>query len=468
MERVDEEYWILVMGMTGSGKSTFINLLAEEEDRVRVGHSLNSTTVDVQDHVCHLPDGRIVRLLDTPGFDDTHRSDTEVLQTVANALNELYESGRRVDGVIYMHPIIDPRMSGAALKSLGIFRRICGESYFPHIALVSTMWESLKGTEARVAAEARLTDLIEKPEFWADLVGRGSVAFQHDGSANSAMNIVKNLLKRSQQASLQLQLEMRQGKTLAKTEAGSFVEGEVLKMRESYEKEVERLRAEFLQVKVEGDVREEESVLEQTEAVQAKISSLKHDVASLHVDARDLEDLKGSQRRRRPFTARDWEKAWSDDEQSKIAKELQELRDQKNHLERDIYGLKQEAALLERNKHPEQEREVRRMRLVSRHGQPYLERRRPSPNEVQLSARHPRDEKRVKEVTRNAERDHPTSVHGILRRCTSPTSPPASPPTSPHHSRVADGDFAEWRAPPRLGPLRRVQTVPSNSTFERR
>jgi 50S ribosome-binding GTPase len=462
MAPLDEEYWILVMGMTGSGKSTFINLLAEEKDRVRVGHSLNSTTAEVQDHAYRMADGGIVRLLDTPGFDDTNRSDTDVLQTIANAMNELYSLGWRIDGVIYMHPIIDPRMSGAALKSLGIFRRICGEQYFPHIALVSTKWESLKGKEARVAAECRETDLREKPEFWADLVDRGSMTFQHDGSVQSARNIVNNLLKRSQQASLQLQLEMRQGKTLAETEAGSFVEGEVLKMKENYEKEVERLKHEFKQMKVEGDLGEEESVLEQAKAVQAKIYGLKHDAASLHVDSRDLEELKGSHRRK-SFAARDREKASSDDEQWKIAKEVEELRDQKIHLEYNIDDLKdEEAALLRRNKHLEQEEAAHRMMLTSRKGQLHLERRKQSPNEVQLSARHPRDEKRVNEFTRSTERDFKASEHGMRRGCTSPISPPAPP----RHSRAIDSDFPERQASPPARGLRRAQTVPYKSTFE--
>jgi hypothetical protein len=298
MAPVDEEYWILVMGMTGSGKSSFVDLLADDKGRVRVGHSLNSTTSEVQDHRCRMANGRSVRLLDTPGFGDATRSDTDVLQTIANEMNELYNLGCRIDGAIYMHPIIDPRMSGAALKSLGIFRRICGEEYFPHIALVSTKWETLKGLDAHVTAESRERDLIDKPEFWANLVHRGSVTFRHDGSVRSAMNIVNDLLRRSEQAPLKLQLEMWLGKTLAETEAGSFVEGEVLKMKDNYEKEVERLRHELKQVKVEGDLREEESVMEQAKAAQAKIFGLKHDAASLHVDS------KGARRSKRITAAK--------------------------------------------------------------------------------------------------------------------------------------------------------------------
>jgi hypothetical protein len=458
----DEGYWILVMGMTGSGKSSFINLLAEEKERVRVGHSLNSTTAEVQDHKYRMADGRVVHLLDTPGFDDTSRSDTAVLQTIANALNELYNLELYVDGVIYMHPIIDPRMSGAALKSLGIFRRICGKEYFPHIALVSTKWESLKGDQARIAAERREMDLIEKPEFWADLVDRGSMHFQHDASIKSATKIVNSLLMRRRPVPLKLQLEMRLGKTLAETEAGSFVEGEILKMKENYEREVERLMSEFKQVKVEGDLREEESLLVQTKAVHAKISGLEHDVASLHIDSRKLEDLKRPPRQR-SFAPRNSEKALSDDEQWRMAMKVRELQDQKINLEYNIDDLKEkEAALLRSNKYLEQEQESYRVRLMSRNGQPYLDRQTPTPNEVQLSARHRRDEKPVNEVKGSRERDLKMSQYDMLTCAT----PHVSPPRSVLHGRVIYTGSPERRIPSPPTGLRRVQTLPPASKFE--
>jgi hypothetical protein len=445
---IDEGYWILIMGMTGSGKSTFINLLAEDKDRVRVGHSLNSTTADVQDHIYRMADGRVVHLLDTPGFDDTSRSDTDVLQTIANKLNELYELDLRVDGVIYMHPIIDPRMSGAALKSLGIFRRICGEKYFPHIALVSTKWESLKGEEARLAAKRRETDLLEKPEFWGDLFRRGSMPFRHDARIESAMNIVQSLVEISEQASLKLQVEMRHGKHLIETDAGSFVEGEILKMKENYEKEFERLKSEARQLRVEGDLQEEESVLEQTKAVQAKISGLKYDVESLRIDSRGLEGLKGSQRRRSLATW-DREKALSDDERFKIEMKVQELRAEQVQWE----------SLLKRNKEPEQEQRKYGTRVITRNGHPCLERRMPPPNEVQLSARFRRDEKRVNEIKRNAERDLKMSERSMLRSVISPCS-------LPQPSRVISGNSPERQASPPPMRFCRSRTLPSMSTFD--
>ena len=90
------------MGATGSGKSTvclfllsvrppselipprfaqFINLVSGSN--LRVGQGLRSCTDRVQIANSFYLDGRRVVLIDTPGFDDTTRSDTDVLKLVA-------------------------------------------------------------------------------------------------------------------------------------------------------------------------------------------------------------------------------------------------------------------------------------------------------------------------------------------------------------------------------------------------
>ena len=54
----------------------------------KVGDELKSCTSEIQESEEFILDGRRVILIDTPGFDDTHQSDTDVLKSIAAFLGE--------------------------------------------------------------------------------------------------------------------------------------------------------------------------------------------------------------------------------------------------------------------------------------------------------------------------------------------------------------------------------------------
>ncbi len=51
-----------------------------------------------------------VLIIDTPGFDDTERSDTEILTEISRLLALQYEIGMKLKGVIFLHRITDVRI----------------------------------------------------------------------------------------------------------------------------------------------------------------------------------------------------------------------------------------------------------------------------------------------------------------------------------------------------------------------
>jgi predicted GTPase len=53
-----------------------------------VGEGLKSCTYDVNVALDFELDGRVVKLIDTPGFDDTNRSDTDILAAIAGHLEK--------------------------------------------------------------------------------------------------------------------------------------------------------------------------------------------------------------------------------------------------------------------------------------------------------------------------------------------------------------------------------------------
>lgn len=98
---------IAVMGITGTGKSTFIHNVTQQD--VVIGTGIESQTQEVA-VIKTILEGKEVWFIDTPGFDDTHRTDAQVLDQVGSCLGSNYADGVKINGVIYLHRITDNRM----------------------------------------------------------------------------------------------------------------------------------------------------------------------------------------------------------------------------------------------------------------------------------------------------------------------------------------------------------------------
>ncbi|KXN84716.1 hypothetical protein AN958_12143 [Leucoagaricus sp. SymC.cos] len=136
-----DDILIAFMGPTGVGKSYFIDLLTGQSGK-RAGHTLKSVTADIQaTRVRHPKYGDRVVLVDTPGFDDTTRTDMEILAMISDWLAKTYKSDVKLTGLIYLHRITDNRMAGSPYKNLRMFGNLCGDDATTRVILVSTMWE---------------------------------------------------------------------------------------------------------------------------------------------------------------------------------------------------------------------------------------------------------------------------------------------------------------------------------------
>jgi hypothetical protein len=66
-------------------------------------------------------------LIDTPGFNDTYRSDEEVFKTIADWLTDSFKAQEQLHGIIYLHRIDIPRVSGSAMRSMRMLELLCGQ-----------------------------------------------------------------------------------------------------------------------------------------------------------------------------------------------------------------------------------------------------------------------------------------------------------------------------------------------------
>jgi hypothetical protein len=241
---------ILVMGITGAGKSYFINKAAGQE-LAGVGDSLKSCEfcnrfyIDGSTDICKGTEKPVViptmigkekvLLIDTPGFDDTSRSDTTILTEISRFLTFQYESGLKLKGVVFLHRITDVRMSGASVKTLNICLKICGKAALKNVILVTTMW---KGVDPKVGA-AREKEL--RDEFWKLMLNFGSTMMRYHGDEDSAVAIASQLLSKSTIV-LELQRELvDESKKLSDTAAGSFVNDNIEDLKTKYEEELHSL-----------------------------------------------------------------------------------------------------------------------------------------------------------------------------------------------------------------------------------
>jgi hypothetical protein len=125
---------------------------------------IGAMMADVYAH--ELSSEQTVYLIDTPGFDDTHRSDAKVLREIAAWLTHSYSHKNDkilLNGIIYLHRISDSRMKGSAKKNLLMFEKLCGEDALKKVILVTTMWDKVPLDEA----EAREKQLSRHPSSGA-------------------------------------------------------------------------------------------------------------------------------------------------------------------------------------------------------------------------------------------------------------------------------------------------------------
>jgi len=243
---------IAVVGPTGAGKTTFVNLASDSE--LRVGHALDSCTAEMQLSRLFTLDGRPVILIDTPGFDDTTKTEVEILQLIAESLVELYTNNKKLSGIIFMHRISDVRMGGIATKNFRLFRNLCGESSLKNVIIATNGWSKVD----KEVGEQREQQLMTDGRFFKPAVDKGARLVRHTDSLESAHDIIRQVLHLPPVV-LHIQRELvDEGKDLSQTDAGKEINRALEEQAQKHKKEMEELHKQMQNLKdeQEEDLRE--------------------------------------------------------------------------------------------------------------------------------------------------------------------------------------------------------------------
>lgn len=233
----------------------------------------------------------MVHLIDTPGFDDSKRPDIDILTDLAYYLTSAYRTEPKLllSGVIYLHPIQEPRFQGTARKNLNMFKLLCGESNMRCVVLATTMWR--EGIEEE--ATKRVHQLETTKGFWGDMISNGSTVFHHDNTAESALKIVDHIIEKRDRVVLSIQSEMvDQDRKIYETSAGQLEHADVTKEREKAERRA-RDKREQREIKLEKqEAQEAQELLEQLERYEKRVGQKQKEIEKLDMSVRELHKAK--------------------------------------------------------------------------------------------------------------------------------------------------------------------------------
>lgn len=162
---------VVLMGQTGSGKSTFINCAAGH-DVAPVTHSVTSCTNDIRLFHCARPGhpNERIFLVDTPGFDHTKaQSPKGVLQQVSEWLIATYKRDVKVAGILQLVDITQAQVTSSHRLALKAFSELCGADFLCNVVVVSTFWEDLDSLQVGTMREHELRKLLAKDYDFNDI-----------------------------------------------------------------------------------------------------------------------------------------------------------------------------------------------------------------------------------------------------------------------------------------------------------
>ncbi|TCD63556.1 hypothetical protein EIP91_005227 [Steccherinum ochraceum] len=261
MSESNDSLLVAVMGATGAGKSTFINLASGSD--LKVGYGLESCTADVEVSSSLVLDGRLVTLIDTPGFDDTQKSEAEILRLIADFLAATYEGGRKLNGIIFVHRISDYRMGGVARKNFRLFRKLCGDDALKNVAIVTNMW----GDVTEDVGAQREKELCESELFFKPALEKGAAMMRHDNTAESAKRVIEHFVGTAPEV-LSIQREVvDERKSVAETSAGMDLQADLERQLSKHKQELDGLREEMSELLSKKDKSHQEEIEELTTAL---------------------------------------------------------------------------------------------------------------------------------------------------------------------------------------------------------
>lgn len=169
-----------------------------------------------------------------------------------------------------------------------MFKKLCGDDFYPRVKLVTTMWDCVVESEA----EEREKELVSKSDFWETMIKGGASTKRHWGTQESAMHILADVIgNRSVDAPKHLKVQSElvdEHKTLDQTSAGRQFEVELVKQREKHEKEIKEMKEEVQMLMDMNQQRAAAEIEKQRQMFEQRIAQSFEDQAKLKSSLDDV------------------------------------------------------------------------------------------------------------------------------------------------------------------------------------
>ncbi|KAF5376591.1 hypothetical protein D9757_009609 [Collybiopsis confluens] len=225
---------IIIMGASGTGKTTFVNILTNSD--LPVGSTLEPCTQEIQLSRPFEVHGHNFHFIDTPGDEN---SDT--LKSLVDFLANLYKSRITVAGVFYFQSISSPRVTGFNRRSMRVFEDLCGEQAMKKVTIVITGSDSSSEMPREI-------ELRESPHFFRAAIDEGARYFRFDGTMECARDIVLQAVdvqdtEGEHDAVLKIQDELvNAGRNFSETAVAEYLEADLIEIMRAHEEVVDKLR----------------------------------------------------------------------------------------------------------------------------------------------------------------------------------------------------------------------------------
>jgi hypothetical protein len=199
-------------------------------------------------------------MIDTPGFDDTNRSDIDTLKTISTYLSVSFANNVRINGIVYLHRISDNRLGNASLRNLRMFKKLAGKRTFMNTAIATTMWQN---NEYQLGLQ-RERELMDNVDYFGDMLSEGAKYFrvaEHGTGVGeqqqSALEIVSYLVQQTgilPTLTLNIQRELiLEGKTLDATSAGQEALGDLYHLKLQLAKQLQNAHQDMQKAMTDRD-----------------------------------------------------------------------------------------------------------------------------------------------------------------------------------------------------------------------